>query len=56
MMYYVEGDKILDNQYCTTYGPPSWYFKNFKVKKLFILKKFLIPKLLLSHLVEKCLI
>ena len=36
MMYYVEGDKILDNQYCTTYGPPSWYFKNSKVKLLFI--------------------
>lgn len=31
MMYYVEGDRPLDNNYCVSPGPPSWYFDQFKV-------------------------
>lgn len=30
VMYYVKGDKILDNNICMSYGPPAWSFKNFK--------------------------
>lgn len=28
MMYYVEGSKILNNQYCFSFGPPFYYWKN----------------------------
>ena len=38
MMYYVEGDKILEEQYCTTMGPPNWYFQNFKVSSLLLIR------------------
>jgi len=30
VMYYVKGDKILDNNICMSYGPPAWSFQNFK--------------------------
>lgn len=30
VMYYVEGDKILDNNICFTPGPPEWFFENFE--------------------------
>jgi peptidylglycine monooxygenase len=32
MMYYVEGDQLLDDNHCTSSGPPYWSFKNFKVR------------------------
>jgi hypothetical protein len=28
-MYYVDGDKILENNNCISYGPPYWYFNRF---------------------------
>ncbi len=30
MMYYVDGDQILENNVCASQGPPKWYFENFK--------------------------
>ena len=29
IMYYVKGDRILDQNVCMTYGPPFWSFANF---------------------------
>ena len=29
IMYYVKGDRILDQNICMTYGPPFWSFANF---------------------------
>lgn len=31
VMYYVKGDKTLENNICLRYGPPYWYLKDFKV-------------------------
>lgn len=30
MMYYVEGDRIAEENYCFTPGPPSWYWSQLK--------------------------
>ena len=28
MMYYVDGDNLLDAQYCQRAGPPHWYWSD----------------------------
>ncbi len=35
VMYYVNGEKLLSNNICMTYGPPYWHFDKFAVNFLF---------------------
>jgi len=44
IMYYVEGDKILNNNVCMSAGPPTWYFEDFEARDGTKLRIEVIPE------------
>jgi hypothetical protein len=51
MMYWVDGDKLLEDDVCTSPGPPNYYFGKDQVY-LFIL--YCLFFLLMNYLEFKC--
>lgn len=43
IMYWVNGENLLDNNVCFTNGPPFWHFENFKTSKGIGLDEKMIP-------------